>query len=180
MLPCNDSDCIEIVFDDHRLVANAGLILPVTLAHHLGQGELVDRHVDLGDAPGRDNAGDKLLTLVAAALAGGDCVDDPDALPAGGSGQALGCTVKTPFTVPTDNLVTQSVNRTEDRNTCQPSVARFQRVPIGMTRLDCVHLHLVVPSLITRCALHDEFLTCSTVNRQSPGYSDTRLLPKRH
>ena len=49
----------------HRLVANAGLILPVTLAHHLGLGDLVDCHVDLGDAPGQVNAGDKLLTLVA-------------------------------------------------------------------------------------------------------------------
>ena len=37
--------------------------------------ELVDCHVDLGDAPGRANPGDKLLTLVASALAGGDCID---------------------------------------------------------------------------------------------------------
>ena len=32
MLPCNDLDRIQVAFDDHRLVANAGLILPVTLA----------------------------------------------------------------------------------------------------------------------------------------------------
>ena len=31
---------IQIAFDDHRLVADAGLILPVTLAQHLGLGEL--------------------------------------------------------------------------------------------------------------------------------------------
>ena len=37
---------------------NAGLILPATLAHRLGLGELVDSYVDLGDAPGRPNAGD--------------------------------------------------------------------------------------------------------------------------
>ena len=55
----------NVAFDDQRLVANAGLLLPITLAHHLGLGELVDRHVDLGDAPGRANAGDKVLTLVA-------------------------------------------------------------------------------------------------------------------
>ena len=67
-------------FDDHRLVANAGLILPVILAQRLGFGELVDRHVDLGRAPGRANAGDKMMTLVASALAGGDCIDDADAL----------------------------------------------------------------------------------------------------
>ena len=69
MLPPEQPDRIQIAFDDHRLVANAGLILPVTLAHHLGLGELVDRHVDLGGAPGRANVGDKMLTLVASALA---------------------------------------------------------------------------------------------------------------
>ena len=65
MLPRNDPDRIQIAFDDHRLVANAGLILPVTLAHRLGLGELVDNHVDLGDAPGRANVGDKMMTLAA-------------------------------------------------------------------------------------------------------------------
>ena len=90
MLPRNDPDRIQVAFDDHRLVANAGLILPVTLAHHLGLGELVDNYVDLGNAPGRANAGDKLLTLVASALAGGDCIDDTDALRAGGTAQVLG------------------------------------------------------------------------------------------
>ena len=101
MLPRNDLDRIQIAFDDHRLVANAGLILPVTLAHHLGLGELVDNHVDLGDALGRANPGDKLLTLVASALAGGDCIDDADALRAGGSEQVLGCVVKAPSTLGT-------------------------------------------------------------------------------
>ena len=99
MLPLEHSDRIHIAFDDHRLVANAGLILPVTLAHHLGLGELVDHHVDLGDAPGRANAGDKLLTLVASALAGGDCIDDADALRAGRTSSVLGCTVKAPSTL---------------------------------------------------------------------------------
>ena len=101
MLPPERPDRIHVAFDDHRLVANAGLLLPVTLAHHLGLGELVDRHVDLGDAPGRANAGDKVLTLVASALAGGDCIDDADALRAGGTEQVLGCTVKAPSTLGT-------------------------------------------------------------------------------
>ena len=96
MLPREQPDRIHVAFDDHRLVANAGLILPATLAHHLGLGELVDRHVDLGDAPGRANAGDKLLTLVAPALAGGDCIDDADALRAGGTERVLGYVVKAP------------------------------------------------------------------------------------
>ncbi|MDE0363367.1 MAG: IS1380 family transposase [Rhodospirillaceae bacterium] len=100
MLPRNDPDRINIAFDDQRLVANAGLILPVTLAHHQGLGELVNRHVDLGKAPGRANVGDKMLTLVASALAGGDCIDD-DALRAGGTERVLGCVVKAPSTLGT-------------------------------------------------------------------------------
>ena len=38
MLPQNNPDRIRILFDDHRLVANAGLLLPATLARHLGRG----------------------------------------------------------------------------------------------------------------------------------------------
>ena len=88
-------------FDDHRLVANAGLLLPASLALRPGLGELVDRHVDLGDAPGRANPGDKLMTLVASALAGGDCIDDAEALRSGSTGRVLGCVVKAPSTLGT-------------------------------------------------------------------------------
>ena len=101
MLPRNDPDRIQIAFDDRRLVANAGLLLPVTLAQRLGLRELVDDHIDLGDAPGRANTGDKMLTLVASALAGGDCIDDADALRAGGTEQVLGCAIKAPSTLGT-------------------------------------------------------------------------------
>ena len=101
MLPQNNPDRIRIVFDDHCLVANAGLLLPAILAQHLGLRELVDRHLDPGGAPGRANTGDKLLTLVASALAGGDCIDDADALRAGGTVGVLGCVVKAPSTLGT-------------------------------------------------------------------------------
>ena len=66
-------DRLETTFDDNRLVADAGLLLPATLAHHLGLRALVDEHVHLGDKPGAANAGDKFLTLVMSTLAGGDC-----------------------------------------------------------------------------------------------------------
>ena len=101
MLPRNHPDRIQIAFDDPRLVANAGLILPVTLAGRLGLSQLVDNHVDLGDAPGRANTGDKILTLVASALAGGDCIDDTDVLRAGRTSSVLGCVVKAPSTLGT-------------------------------------------------------------------------------
>ena len=98
MLPLEHPDRIQIAFDDHRLVANAGLILPATLAQHLGLPQLVDRHLDLGRAPGRANTGDKLMTLVASALAGGDCIEDADALRAGGTVGVPGGAVKAPPT----------------------------------------------------------------------------------
>ncbi len=101
MLPRNHPDRIRIAFDDLRLVANAGLILPATLSQHLGLPELVDTHLDLGDAPGRANTGDKMMTLVASALAGGDCIDDADALRSGGTARVLGCALKAPSTLGT-------------------------------------------------------------------------------
>ena len=101
MLPQNNPDRIRIIFDDHRLVANAGLLLPATLAQHLGLAELVRQCLDLGNAPGRANTGDKIMTLVASALAGGDCIDDADALRTGGTACTLGSTVKAPSTLGT-------------------------------------------------------------------------------
>ena len=101
MLPCNHPDRIQIALDDHRPVANAGLILRATLALRLGLPQLLRKHLDLGGAPGRANTGDKMMTLVASALAGGDCIDDADVLRAGGTARALGGTVKAPSTLGT-------------------------------------------------------------------------------
>ena len=101
MLPRNHPDRIQITFDDRRLVANAGLLLPATLDLHLGLPELVQQRLDLGNAPGRANTGDKIMTLVASALAGGDCIDDADVLRTGGTVCTLGSTVKAPSTLGT-------------------------------------------------------------------------------
>ena len=95
MLPQNNPDRIRILFDDHRLVANAGLLLPATLARHLGLGSsstitLTSAALHGGQDP-----------LVASALAGGDCIDDADALRAGGTVGVLGCVVKAPSTLGT-------------------------------------------------------------------------------
>ena len=101
MLPRNHPDRIQIAFDDHRLAANAGLILPATLALRLGLPQLLRKHLDLGGAPGRANTGDKMMILVASALAGGDCIDDADVLRAGGTDRVLGFTAKAPSTLGT-------------------------------------------------------------------------------
>lgn len=94
-------DAIEVTFDDDRLVADAGLIQPATLAQHLGLRALFDTHVDLGDAAGRANVGHKAMTVIHSALRGGDSIDDCDALRAGSTGAVLGHTVLAPSTLGT-------------------------------------------------------------------------------
>ena len=94
-------DRLDTAFDDDHLVADAGLLLPATLAGHLGFRELAERTLDLGSAVGHAHVGDKLLTLVLSALAGGDSIDDTDALRAGSTGRILGFTVKAPSTLGT-------------------------------------------------------------------------------
>lgn len=94
-------DRLAVTFDDERLVADAGLVLPATLAQHLGLRELFDDHVDLGDAPGHANVGHKAMTLIHSALAGGDSIDDADALRAGSTQAALGHAVLAPSTLGT-------------------------------------------------------------------------------
>jgi hypothetical protein len=94
-------DRLDTAFDDDRLVSDAGLLLPATLAAHLGLKGLVEEHLHLGAAPGRANVGDKLLTLVMSALAGGDCIDDADALRAGGTAGVLGHAIKAASTLGT-------------------------------------------------------------------------------
>jgi Transposase DDE domain group 1 len=98
---CHSLDRREVTFDDDHLVANAGLILPATLAQHLGLLELFDEHVDLGNAPGRAHVGHKALTLIHSALAGGDSIDDADALRAGATESVLGHVVLAPSTLGT-------------------------------------------------------------------------------
>jgi hypothetical protein len=94
-------DRLHVAFDDERVLSDAGLLLPATLAQHLGLPELLEQHVDLGDAPGRANVAAKAMTLVTSVLAGGDCIDDADALRASGSKVVLGHRVAAPSTLGT-------------------------------------------------------------------------------
>ena len=89
MLPQNNPDRIRIVFDDHCLVANAGLLLPATPCTAPGPEGTRRPSPRPRRRAGAANTGDKLLTLVASALAGADCTDDADALRAGGTACTL-------------------------------------------------------------------------------------------
>ena len=59
------SDRSEVVFDDRRVVVNAGLVLAVTLGRRLGIEALVDAVVRLGARPGASRPGRKVLSLAA-------------------------------------------------------------------------------------------------------------------
>ena len=76
-------DQVDVAFDDERAVANAGLLLPATLAERLGLEQAADTLVDLGERPGAARPGRKILTVVHSLVAGGDCFDDVELLRAG-------------------------------------------------------------------------------------------------
>jgi len=94
-------DRVDVRFDDDSLVADVGLLLPATLAQHLGLKELFDARVDLGHAPGRAAVGHKAMTIVHSLLGGGDSIDDCDALRAGGTEEVLGHELRAPSTLGT-------------------------------------------------------------------------------
>jgi Transposase DDE domain group 1 len=94
-------DRLDVAFDDAHTVAAAGLVLPATLAERLGIEQAADQLIDLGQRPGAAHPGAKLLTLVHSMLAGGDCVDDVDALRCGSTAMVLGHRVLAPSTVGT-------------------------------------------------------------------------------
>jgi hypothetical protein len=90
-----------VAFDDDHAVANAGLLLPATLAERLEIEAVVDQLVDLGARPGHHRPGRKVLTLVHALVAGGDCIDDADVLRTGSTAEVLGHRVMAPSTLGT-------------------------------------------------------------------------------
>jgi Transposase DDE domain group 1 len=92
---------LRVCFDDERAVANAGLLLPATLAGRLGIEALVDETVDLSGRPGAARPGRKVMTLLHAMLLGADSIDDCDVLRSGRTGLVLGHGVMAPSTLGT-------------------------------------------------------------------------------
>src|SRR3954471_24647955 len=95
------SDRSAVVFDDERVVVNAGLVLAVTLGRRLGLEALVDAVVGLGKRPGASRPGRKVLSLVHAMLLGADCIDDCDVLRTGRTEAVLGHRAMAPSTLGT-------------------------------------------------------------------------------
>ncbi len=94
-------DQLDTCFDDTHAIANAGLLLPATLAQRLGIEQAADQVIDLGDRPGAAHPGRKLLTLIHSMLAGGDCIDDANVLRCGQTASVLGHRVMAPSTLGT-------------------------------------------------------------------------------
>src|SRR5471030_901998 len=95
------ADATRVVFDDERVVCNAGVLLAAVLAERLGIEALVDRSVDLGGRAGAANPGRKVMTLVSAMVLGADCIDDCDVLRSGQTRAVLGHGVSAPSTLGT-------------------------------------------------------------------------------
>ena len=68
MLPLEQPDRIHVAFDDHRLVANAGLLLPVTLARHLGLASWWTAMLTWAALLAVPDVGDKMLTLAGVSI----------------------------------------------------------------------------------------------------------------
>jgi hypothetical protein len=95
------ADRSGVVFDDERVIVNAGVVLAVTLGQRLGIEALVDAAVKLGARPGASRPGRKVLSLIHAMVLGADCIDDCDVLRSGRTEAVLGHEAMAPSTLGT-------------------------------------------------------------------------------
>lgn len=93
-------DRIVVRADDENGVSDAGLLVPATLGDRLGLGTLLREHLTVPGSAGA-NADRKCLTVIHSLLAGGDCIEDVNALRAGSTGAVLGHRVAASSTVGT-------------------------------------------------------------------------------
>jgi Transposase DDE domain group 1 len=95
-------DGVGVVFDDDRVVCDAGIALVATLAERLGIERLARRFIRLRcDRPGAHNAGRKVMALIYAMVLGADCIDDCALLRAGRTRRLLGGWLPAPSTLGT-------------------------------------------------------------------------------
>jgi hypothetical protein len=95
-------DGVEVIFDDERVVSDAGIALVATLAQRLGIQALATDFVRLRrDRPGAANAGRKVMALVFAMVLGADSIDDADVLRGGRTRRLLGGWLPAPSTLGT-------------------------------------------------------------------------------
>lgn len=93
-------DRVDVRADDDNGVSDAGLLVAATLGQRLGLGPLLREQLTVPGSAGA-NPDRKCLTVIHSLLAGGDCIDDVDALRAGSTGAVLGHRIAAPSTVGT-------------------------------------------------------------------------------
>lgn len=98
---CHDPARLDVMFDDDRAVANAGLSLVAMLSKALGIEASADELVRLDGRAGAARPGRKVLTLLHSMVVGGDCIDDVDVLRSGSTAEVLGHQPMAPSTVGT-------------------------------------------------------------------------------
>ena len=96
----HELDRVRVIRDDDHAVASAGLLLPATLAGHLGIEALADAMIALGDRVG-SRPGRKVVTLVHSIVEGGDSIAGADMLRCGSTAEVLGHRVMAPSTLGT-------------------------------------------------------------------------------
>ena len=119
-------DRLVVRADDENGVSDAGLLVAATLGQRLGLGELLREHVTVPGSAGA-NPDRKCLTVIHSLLAGGDCVEDVNALRAGSTGAVLGHRVagprrSAPSYVPSGSTTPASSTRSHDG--CWPERSR--------------------------------------------------------
>jgi len=93
-------DRLSVRADEDSVVSDAGLLVAATLAQRLDLAGLLREHVTVPGSVGA-HPDRKCLTVVHSLLAGGDCIDDVNALRAGSTSAVLGHRVAAPSTVGT-------------------------------------------------------------------------------
>jgi hypothetical protein len=84
-------DAVKAVFDDEKVVSDAGVMLLATLAQRLGIEALIDETVILDRSrPGARNAGRKVMALLFAIALGASHIDHAQVLRAGRTRRLLG------------------------------------------------------------------------------------------
>jgi hypothetical protein len=95
-------DGVRVVFDDERVICDAGVMLVATLAGRLGVEALAQRLVGLrGDRPGAANVGRKVMAFLYAMVLGADSIDDCNVLRAGRTRRLMGGWLPPPSTLGT-------------------------------------------------------------------------------
>ena len=95
-------DRMRVVFDEERLVSDAGIVLVATVAVRLGVEALIERLVRLRpERPGASRPGRKAMALIFAMVLGADCIDDCELLRSGRTRRLLGGWIPAPSTLGT-------------------------------------------------------------------------------